>query len=181
MRVLYFLLDTVFFVLVGAALLRAWMNGRRMRMTQQPGVFVIAISDWLVKPLRRILPRSWAQANTDWGSLSAACVLAFLYAGLWHLSLLLLDSVEFESWALSLLLMAVLFLIRTVLQGLTVLVIVYAISTWIQPASPVLGPLSRLVDPLLAPIRKVIPAIGGVDLSALVLILALQIGLLIIG
>ena len=50
-RILSFLLDTLFFVLIGAALLRAWMNRLRINMRVQPGVFVMAVTDWLVKPL----------------------------------------------------------------------------------------------------------------------------------
>ena len=54
MRVLLFLLDTFFFFLVAAALLRAWMNHLRVPMQVQPGRFVMAITDWLVQPLRRL-------------------------------------------------------------------------------------------------------------------------------
>ena len=60
-RILSFLLETFFFVLIGAALLRAWMNGCRVNMRAQPGSFVMAVTDWLVKPLRRVLPKAWAQ------------------------------------------------------------------------------------------------------------------------
>ena len=51
---------------------------------------------------------------------------------------------------------------------------------WIQSASPVSDLLDRLVAPLLAPIRRYLPLVGGVDLSPLALLLVLQImGLLI--
>ena len=82
-RILSFLLDTLFFVLIGAALLRAWMNRLRVNMSAQPGVFVMAVSDWLVKPLRRALPKAVAQSRVDWASLLAALLLALLYALLW--------------------------------------------------------------------------------------------------
>ncbi|MFT5934772.1 MAG: YggT family protein, partial [Hydrogenophaga sp.] len=45
MRVVLFLLDTVFFFLVASALLRAWMNHLRIHMSAQPGRFVIAMTD----------------------------------------------------------------------------------------------------------------------------------------
>ena len=61
-RILAFLLETFFFVLIGAALLRAWMNGCRVNMRAQPGSFVMAVTDWLVKPLRRVLPKAWAHS-----------------------------------------------------------------------------------------------------------------------
>ena len=41
MSVLVFLIDTAFFVLVFAALLRVWLNGARISMVQQPGPFIL--------------------------------------------------------------------------------------------------------------------------------------------
>lgn len=182
MRILFFLLDTLFFFLIGAALLRAWMNTRRMRMTQQPGIFVMAITDWLVQPLRKTLPRGLAHAQFDWGSFLAAFVLALAYSAilhaLWGGSA---PGVQSLSFMVTVPFVAITFMVRTVLQGLMLLALVYAVLSWIQPQSPIHGVLSRLIDPILAPIRRLIPTIGGVDLSVLVLIILLQIGLLIIA
>jgi hypothetical protein len=46
-RILGFILETIFFFLIAAALLRAWMNGLRVNMRGQPGSFVMALTDWL--------------------------------------------------------------------------------------------------------------------------------------
>lgn len=182
MRILLFLLDTLFFLLVGAALLRGWMNSRRMRMTQQPGVFVMAVTDWIVQPLRKTLPRGWAQANTDWGSFLSALLLALLYSAIvhsvWGGSL---PGVQSLPWTLTLPLMALTFLLRTVLQGLMLLALGYAILSWVQPQAPLQAALARLIDPVLRPIRRFVPLIGGVDLSVLVLVILLQVGLLIMA
>jgi len=80
MQILYFLIDTVFFVLVASALLRAWLNGTRISMTQQPGVFVMAVTDWLVMPLRRMLPVAVQRSRWDVASLIAAAVLCLTQA-----------------------------------------------------------------------------------------------------
>jgi YggT family protein len=77
--------------------------------------------------------------------------------------------------------MALRILVRTMLQGLMILLIGYAILSWVQPQSPVMATLDRLVSPLLRPIRRVIPLVGGVDLSVLVLIILLQVGLMLLG
>jgi YggT family protein len=71
-------------------------------------------------------------------------------------------------------------LVRVALQTMMILVIGFAILSWVQPGSPAYSLLGRLTEPLLAPLRRVIPTIGGVDLSALVLILLLQIGLMVL-
>lgn len=182
MRILLFLLDTLFFFLVGAALLRGWMNSRRLRMTQQPGVFVMAITDWIVQPLRKTLPRGWAQANTDWGSFLSALLLALGYSaivhGVWGGSL---PGVQNLGWTITMPLMALTFLLRTVLQGLMLLALAYAILSWVQPHAPLQASLARLVDPVLRPIRRFVPMIGGVDLSVLVLVILLQVGLLFLS
>jgi YggT family protein len=181
MQILAFLLQTVFFMLIAAALLRAWMNWLRINMRGQPGIFVMALTDWIVQPLRRALPKAVAQSRVDWASVIAAVLLALVYTLLWDLLLGALLSVFSGTAVVTLLGFALRMLIRVVLQMAFVLVIGYVILSWVQPGSPVYGLLARLTEPLLAPLRRVIPTIGGVDLSALVLLLLLQIGLMLLG
>ncbi|MDP3171607.1 MAG: YggT family protein [Polaromonas sp.] len=183
-RILAFLLETLFFVLIGAALLRAWMNYLRINMRAQPGIFVMAVSDWIVKPLRRVLPKAVAQSRVDWASVLAAFVLALLYV---LLSVLLIGMLSGALQDVSptllpaLLLGALKMLLRVALQVAFIVVLAFAIISWVQPGSPMYGLLGRLTEPLLAPLRRIIPQIGGVDLSALVLLLLLQIGLMVLG
>ncbi len=66
--------------------------------------------------------------------------------------------------------------LRLALSGLSVLVIVYAVLSWVQTHSPMMGLLARLVAPLLQPIRRILPLVGGIDLSPLVLLVLLQVG-----
>ena len=179
MAMVWFLLDNLFFLLVGAALLRAWMNQSRLRMTQQPGVFVMAVTDWLVKPLRRAMPASLRQSRLDWASLLAAILFALGYSVLLHLLGLLPGAHAAPlPWLWGVPLQALLFLLRTALQALMGMTLVYALLSWIQPFSPVGGVLARLLEPLLQPLRRRLPRLGGVDLSALVLMLLLQVLLL---
>ena len=179
-RILSFLLDTLFFVLIGSALLRAWMNRLRINMHAQPGVFVMAVSDWLVKPLRRALPKAVAQSRVDWASLLAALLLSLLYAVLWAALVGALLNLT-ASMLPALLLTGLKMLLRVALQLAFAVVLVYALISWLQPGSPMYGLLGRLAEPLLAPLRRFIPVIGGIDLSALVLLLLLQIGLMVLG
>ncbi|MDP2816767.1 MAG: YggT family protein [Polaromonas sp.] len=186
-RILAFLLETLFFVLIGATLLRAWMNYLRINMRAQPGIFVMAVSDWIVKPLRRVLPVAVAQSRVDWASVLAAFVLALLYA---LLGALLIGALSGGLQAMAdlnlmllpaLLLAGLKMLLRVALQVAFVAVLAFAIISWVQPGSAMYVLLGRLTEPLLAPLRRVIPQIGGVDLSALVLLLLLQIGLMVLG
>ncbi|WP_372658662.1 YggT family protein [Hydrogenophaga sp.] len=183
MRIVFFLLDTLFFFLVAAALLRAWMNQQRIHMSGQPGRLAIALTDWLVAPVRRVLPRSMVQSKVDWGSLMTALLLALAYAGLWLMLASALTPVSTSSAALMLGIptLALRLILRTVLQGLMILLLGYAILSWVQPQSPVMATLDRLCAPILRPVRRLVPMIGGVDLSVLVLVILLQVGLMLLG
>jgi YggT family protein len=78
---------------------------------------------------------------------------------------------------------AVLWLIHQIIGLAILLLIINAILSWLiafdvinrsnRVVNAVWDFTNRLVNPLLAPIRKVIPLVGGVDLSPLVLILLL--------
>jgi len=77
--------------------------------------------------------------------------------------------------------LAVFGLVRMAISGLTGLVIVYAILSWVQTQSYMADLLERLVMPVLVPIRRVLPLVGGVDLSPLVLLVLLQIAAIVLG
>ena len=113
----------------------------------------------------------------------AAVLLALLYGGLWLAIATGLTASAASPVAMlaGIATVAGTFLLRVLLQGLMVLLFMYAVLSWVQPGSPVMGTLDRLVSPVLNPIRKVMPTIGGVDLSVLVLLLLLQVALMVIG
>lgn len=179
MRVLFFLLEVLFFFLVAACLLRAWMNQLRVNMSAQPGRFAMAITDWLVQPLRRMLPRSVMRSRIDWGSLLAGVLLALAYGLLWWL---LASATGSPMAALPVVIsMAMRLLLRVVLQGLMLVLLGYALLSWLQPQSPAMGLLERLCAPILVPVRRIIPTVGGVDLSVLVLLVLLQVGLMLLA
>ena len=64
---------------------------------------------------------------------------------------------------------------------MTVAVIVYAVLSWVSAPSPIGAVMARLVEPLLLPIRRVLPLVGGIDLSPLVLLVVLQIAAIVLG
>ena len=66
-------------------------------------------------------------------------------------------------------------LMNLCLSSLSTLVLVYALLSWFSPTTPMFDLLQRMVFPLLAPIRRLMPATGALDLSPLILLLLLQI------
>lgn len=170
------LLEVAAGLVSGVCLLRLYMQHQRIPMSVRSGNpmgrFVFALTDWLVLPLRRVVPSvgSW-----DMASLLGAFLLQLaLHTVLW-----LLRGAS-ESFAF-IAVYAAFGLLRTALSGLTGLVIVYAILSWVQTRSYLSDLLDRLVTPVLSPVRRLVPLIGGVDLSPLVLLLLLQVAGIVLG
>jgi YggT family protein len=53
-------------------------------------------------------------------------------------------------------------------------VLVLAVLSWVNPGSPMYSLVSRLSQPFLRPFQRLVPLIGGVDLSPIALLLVLQ-------
>lgn len=169
-RALWFLLETVGSLLATACILRAaaW---RAQLSARNPIVqFVIAVTDWLVKPLRKVLP---ASRRTDWSSLAAALIVAVVLAVVWTL----LSTRSRMPVFGAVVLLAMFWVLKWSLYLLMGLVILQAILSWVNPHAPVAPAIDQLTRPWLAPIRRLIPLVGGVDLSPLVLIVVAQVAL----
>ena len=66
-------------------------------------------------------------------------------------------------------------LINFAAQAVTLLMLAYAILSWVaKPWNQIRLFVDRISEPLLAPIRRVVPLVGLVDISPLVLILLVQ-------
>ena len=175
-QIVSLLLEVVCGILSGVCLLRLYMQYQRIPMSTRSGNplgrFVFALTDWIVLPLRRVLPSIGA---LDTASLAAAFILQLVEFGvLWLLA-------GAAGGLFSVPILAAFGLLRMAISGMTGMVIVYAILSWIQTRSPMADILERLVAPLLLPIRRVIPLVGGIDLSPLVLLVILQIAAIVLG
>ncbi len=175
-QIVSLLLEVVVGFLSGACLLRLYMQYQRIPMSARSGNplgrFVFAMTDWIVLPLRRVLPSVGA---LDTASLVAAFLLQLAEFGL----LWLLAGAGGGLFAVPIL--AGFGLLRMAISGMTGAVIVYAVLSWVQTRSVMADVIERLVAPLLAPIRRVLPLIGGIDLSPLVLLVVLQIAAIVLG
>ena len=170
------LLEVAVSVLAGACLLRLYMQYQRIPMSARSGNplgrFVFALTDWLVLPLRRVVP---SMGSWDMASLVAAFLLELAqFALLW-----LMAGAAGGLFAVPIL--AAFGLVRLFISGMTGLVIVYAVLSWVQTRSVMSDVIERLVAPALTPIRRVLPLIGGIALSPLVLLLLLQIASIVLG
>ena len=173
-QVIRYVLDVVFGLFTYALLLRFAMQLLRAPFRNPLGQAAIALTDWIVKPLRRIVP-GWK--GIDWASLLA--LLAFQF--LWLLSY----NLAFGGFSLTgigvpfLLAATPIAVLKAAIWLFIIVVFAQAILSWVAPDGPLSGTLNALTFPFLRPIRKVLPPIGGtLDLSPLVVIVVAQIALM---
>jgi YggT family protein len=69
--------------------------------------------------------------------------------------------------------------VRWALLSVLWLTILYALLSWINPHAPMAPAIELLVRPFLAPFRRIIPLVGGVDLSPMALGLTVYILLMV--
>lgn len=175
-QIISLLLEVATSVFAGACLLRLYMQYQRIPMSSRSGNplgrLVFGLTDWLVLPLRRVVP---AVGRWDMASLVGAFLLELVQFFLLWL---------FAGGAGGLFaapILAAFGLVRLAISGLTGLVIVYAVLSWVQTQSVMSDVIGRLVAPALTPIRRFVPLVGGFDLSPLVLLVLLQVASIVLG
>lgn len=166
MQFLSFLIVTVLDLYVSVLLLRVWMQWARADFYNPFSQFVVKITQPIVGPLRRVIP---SIGPIDTASLLVAYILILLkyVVGLWLINQVLLFFPVYLPLSLLELLTAAGKLVFWV-------IIIRALMSWIsQGRNPVDQLLIQLTEPLLSPIRRLLPSMGGIDLSPMVLILIL--------
>jgi YggT family protein len=163
------IVDAIATLLGGALLLRFWMQAIRVRPPSSVAQFTFQLSDWLVRPLRRIVP---GVGGYDWASLIGAFLIVLLATSVmliagWTPQMVALQALQrFLQW---------------ILYGFMVLLVLEAIFSWINPHAPLAPFVRALNEPLLRPLRRVVPLVGSLDLSLLVALILLQIAQLVLG
>ena len=166
-----FLLDNIVAFFVILLLARFHFQWLRVGFRNQVGEFVLATTNWIVVPARRVVP---ALAGLDLATLLAAWLLQAL--GLWVETALVAASPS----PLALGGVALVALLRYSVYILIFAVFVMAILSWVNPYAPVLPVFDALTRPFLRPLRRFIPPVARVDLTPLVLLLILWVALFLI-
>ena len=168
-------LDTVFGLITYSFLLRFAMQWLRAPFRNPLGQAVMALTDWAVKPARKVIP---GYRGLDGSTLVLAWICQF--AWLCTIALLLgpggFDGTTWATFAL----LACVELVKALIWLLIIVVIVQAVLSWVAPDGPFAGTLNAMTFRFLAPIRRMVPPIGGtLDLSPLILIVVLQLILIL--
>jgi YggT family protein len=167
MDALLYIANALITLLVIAFLLRLLLPLVRADLRNPLGEAIFKLTNPLVLPLRRLLP---PVRTFDVASLVALLLVQFAGTALMRL----LAGLGLQPDAI--LLDGLRGLLLTVLQFYFFAVLAHALLSWFSGAgySPAARVLARLVEPLLAPIRRVVPPLGSLDLSALILLIVLQ-------
>lgn len=170
MEALIFIVRTLLQVLlVTVFLLRVLLPLVRADSRNQLSQAVIRLTNPLVLPLRRVLPPI--------GKIDTSSIIALLIvqcattATLW-----LLGAYPWVMTLAQFVYVALLSLLVTILQFYTFAILLYILLSWIAPGtySPGAMLLASLCEPVLAPVRRILPPIAGIDFSALFVVIGLQ-------
>ncbi|WP_166837853.1 YggT family protein [Rheinheimera pleomorphica] len=166
MQAVLFLIDTAFSLYLMVVILRLWLQLVRADFYNPFSQFVVKATNPLVLPLRRIIP-SIGRLDT------ATLVLAYTIMLAKLATLQLLQSGQML--VVPSLIFAVIFLVKEVFTLLFWILVIRALLSWFsQGRSPVEYVMHQLTEPLLKPIRRILPPLGGLDLSVLVVLIGLQ-------
>lgn len=161
-----FLINTAFDLYLMIILVRVWLQVARADFYNPFSQMVVKATQPVVGPLRRTIP-----SLGGWDL--ATIVFAFIVACLkiTSLSLVLESPINLQVVLIS----GLLILIKAVFKIIFWVLILRAIMSWVSKGqNPIEAVMIQLSEPLLAPVRRVIPPIGGLDLSMIVVLIALQ-------
>jgi YggT family protein len=155
-----FLIEAVFGLYIGVVLLRLFLQWVRADFYNPVSQFVVKLTNPLLVPLRRLIP--------GYGGIDlAALVLAYALA-------VLSTAIVYALPPIDILLKALFVLMSTTFSLFFWMVVIRALMSWISPGHhPAARVLDQLTEPVLRPIRRVVPPLGGLDLSPLIFLLLL--------
>jgi YggT family protein len=168
-----FVLDALFSLFVLAALVRFWMQAFRAPTRNNIAQFTMALTDFAVKPLRRVVP---GLLNLDWASLIVAWVAELVLQVL--LVLLLRGGLPGEALPV-VLFISLVRLVRLSIYVFMGAIIIQAVLSWVVPNHPSEPFFRAMTRPFLQPFQRAIPPIGGVDITPLLVLIAFQLVLML--
>ncbi|WNO61386.1 YggT family protein [Rheinheimera sp. MMS21-TC3] len=166
MDALHFLINTIFNLFLMVVILRFWLQLARADFYNPFSQFVVKATNPIVLPLRRLIP--------SMGSIDTATVLlAYLIA---LTKLLLIQFILIKGVVLpNSFLWAAIVVIKEAFSLLFWILVIRALLSWFsQGNNPIEQVMHQLTEPLLRPIRRILPPMGGLDLSVLVVLIGLQ-------
>lgn len=172
------IIDTLGTLLVYVLLLRFHMQWLRAPFRNPVGDLIAGLTNWCVLPARRVVPGLF---GLDLATLMLAWLVQALVQGI----LMSLRGYDFAGApGIAFVVLGVLAAVELMRMSVMILIaaaIVQALLSFIAPYSPLAPVLDALTRPFYKPFRRFIPPVGNIDLSPLVLVLAAQVVLIMLG
>jgi YggT family protein len=171
---LFFVIKTLLDLYLIAYILRFLLQWARADFHNPLSQFILRITDPIVRPLRRIIP--------GWRGVDLSPLVALLALQVIVTSILFFMATGAVTGPGMLLYYAVLRIVVGIIRLYFFAILVHVILSWVSPGhwNPLVSVLHSLTGPVLRPVRRVIPPIGGLDLSPLFVLIGLQALLILI-
>jgi len=168
-----YLVDIVFNLILYITLIRFWMQWVRADFRNQFGQFIINATNPAILPMRRVIP--------PLGYVDTATVVLALLIIIGKIFMLSLLQGFQPNW-LALLLYCVGEFIKASVYIFMFCIFVSIIMSWINPQgyNPVLSTINQISDPMLSSARRILPSMGGIDFSPILVIIFLNLTLILI-
>jgi len=162
---LVFLVQVIFGLYLLIVLLRFLLQLVRADFYNPVSQFIVKATAPVLKPFRSIIP---GYGGLDLSSLVLAWVVKFV-------ELVLVSAITGKAMLLYPALLAIPEILALVINIFLFSILIMVIISWISPGvyNPAIGLLYSLTDPVLKPARKIVPNMGGLDLSPMVAMIAL--------
>ncbi|MGK0270927.1 MAG: YggT family protein [Cocleimonas sp.] len=173
-QIALFLVEAVFSLYIGAVLIRLLLGFARANFNNPLSQFLVKVTNPVLVPMRRFIP---SIGKIDTSAVVLAYGLTLIKITL--LYLIIRSAVMFPES----LIIAIGEIIKTVIWVYIIALILQAVISWVGSAqgNPVSPLVHSLTNPIVRPIRKVVPLIGMMDLSPLVAILGLNVLLIVVN
>ncbi len=167
MSSLNYLISIIFELYIMVVLLRIWLQAVRADFYNPFSQFIVKATQPVVAPLRRVIPSI--------GSIDLATLLLAYVLCITKFIVLILVDKGVLVFSVDFLWLGLLALVKEAGGLLFWVLLLRAILSWVsQGRSPMEYVFHQLTEPVLAPVRRIIPAMGGLDFSVLVLFILLQ-------
>jgi len=162
---LLFLISTLFDLYLCILIIRLILVWARTDYYHPFTKFIVTLTQFLVNPLRRILPNIGRFETASFVLIFVLEILKFLL-----ISLLSIGTPNF----IGLPILAVADMIKLVLNTFFYAILLQVILSWVQPFSPLNSILNRVTSPIMYPIQRVVPPVAGIDISPIPALILLQ-------
>jgi YggT family protein len=166
------IVDIVFTMLVFLLLVRFHFQWLRVPFRNPVGEFVLALTTWAVRPARRVIP---GLAGLDLATLLLAWIFQAL--SLWLQASIL----GADPNLLALAAVAAVDLARFSIYILIAAIFAIVLFSWINPYAPLAPVFNAFTAPFLRPFRRLLPPVGGVDLTPMLLGIVLYVVLVVLA